>query len=229
MPLLATVASLPHAFCVGTSLVCATTTLVIGGMATVAYATVHISVAPAVVLGVVAPVFSMVGVRFAKKVDEKVMKRAFALFLILSSCSVFAKVLNPGDGERGAVAEWVNSSFSTSCGFYAGVAVVAGLASGTLGLGGGSVVVPLLSIADVASWQEITGTALISMIPTSIVSLSGHLSHGTVVRPLCPSLIVGTCVGAVLGPLTLSYMEETTRKTVCACIIGATGLYMLML
>eukprot|EP01064_Diplonema_japonicum_P022161 TRINITY_DN3183_c0_g1_i1.p1 TRINITY_DN3183_c0_g1~~TRINITY_DN3183_c0_g1_i1.p1 ORF type:complete len:292 (+),score=22.86 TRINITY_DN3183_c0_g1_i1:42-917(+) len=233
VPLLAGVLKLDHKQCVGTSLVCALTTLTIGGCTTYVNSTAAISMPPIIILACVAPVFGFASSRLSRHVSNASLKSLFACFLLCTSSIIFYRIFSKKDGDQhnpSGFKKWVKSLVATPEGYvmyYVCLAAVAGTASGLLGIAGGSVLVPLMSLADVDPWQTITTSSLISMIPTSLASATAHHSMGNICTPLIPYLVLGTCVGAFLGPSLLSGVEEDTRKFVCASVLLATAAIML--
>ncbi|WP_439577518.1 sulfite exporter TauE/SafE family protein [Elioraea sp.] len=87
--------------------------------------------------------------------------------------------------------------------------LIAGLLAGLFGVGGGIVIVPVLSYVlpllgiDPAVQQKLAvSTSLATIIPTSIVSARKHYAKGAIdvplLRGLVPSLLAGTVIGALL-------------------------------
>eukprot|EP01060_Flectonema_neradi_P009346 TRINITY_DN1666_c0_g2_i1.p1 TRINITY_DN1666_c0_g2~~TRINITY_DN1666_c0_g2_i1.p1 ORF type:complete len:765 (+),score=128.87 TRINITY_DN1666_c0_g2_i1:36-2297(+) len=99
------------------------------------------------------------------------------------------------------------------------IGVIAGTASGLLGIAGGSVVVPLMSLSGLYSFQSITTTSLLSMIPASSTSLLTHYRKGNVVMSLAPGLVFGTILGAFMGSFLMAITTETVRKATCAGVL----------
>ncbi|MDF1782497.1 MAG: sulfite exporter TauE/SafE family protein [Alcanivoracaceae bacterium] len=94
------------------------------------------------------------------------------------------------------------------------VGVVAGLLSGTLGLGGGVVVVPaLLYVFHVLDFdsatlaQQAVATSLACMIVTSVSAVSAHYRHGALRKELVVPLASGVLVGAFVGALFASHLD----------------------
>ncbi len=88
--------------------------------------------------------------------------------------------------------------------------VIAGVLAGLLGVGGGIVIVPVLSwmLAVVALDPGVTqhlavGTSLATIIPTAIASARSHNSKGSldwaVLKAWAPALILGAAAGGVLS------------------------------
>jgi len=77
----------------------------------------------------------------------------------------------------------------------------AGFLSGTIGIGGGLLFVPTMTIGFGLSQAVAQGTSLVAIIPTAIVGGVTHLRQGNVL--LRPALWMGGggVVGAVIGAL----------------------------
>jgi uncharacterized membrane protein YfcA len=75
----------------------------------------------------------------------------------------------------------------------------AGLLSGTIGIGGGLLFVPTLTVGFRVSQAVAQGTSLVAVVPTAIVGGFTHLREGNVT--IVPSLWMGGggVVGAVIG------------------------------
>jgi uncharacterized membrane protein YfcA len=81
----------------------------------------------------------------------------------------------------------------------AGMGIVAGLASGLLGIGGGTIVTPLLAVATGMSQLAVLGTSLCGMVPPSLVGLLQHHRLGNVDWPMAIALAMGTLAGSYAG------------------------------
>lgn len=102
---------------------------------------------------------------------------------------------------------------------YLGLGLIAGFIAGLLGVGGGLVMVPVLTW--VFAHQDFTldynihlalGTSLAVIVLTSISSLRAHHGHGAVdwaaVRRITPGILVGT----LLGSLAAAWLPDTGLK-----------------
>lgn len=92
-------------------------------------------------------------------------------------------------------------------GTYIGLGVIAGLLAGLLGVGGGIVIVPMLTFTFALQGfpaehiQHLAlGTSLATIIVTSIASLRAHHARGAVewqiVRNITPGILLGTFTGS---------------------------------
>lgn len=77
----------------------------------------------------------------------------------------------------------------------------AGFLSGTIGIGGGLLFVPTMTVGLRLSQAVAQGTSLVAIVPTAIVGGVTHLRRGNVLRE--PALLMGGggVVGAVIGAL----------------------------
>jgi len=95
---------------------------------------------------------------------------------------------------------------------YALAGAVAGVLAGLLGVGGGIVIVPVLSV--LFAWQGMPveyqmqlalATSLASIIFTSLSSMKAHHSHGAVrwnvVKSLSPGIVIGSFAGSWIASL----------------------------
>jgi len=99
--------------------------------------------------------------------------------------------------------------------FYLALGALSGLFAGLLGVGGGSVMVPLLVMlfsAQAFPENEILhlalGTSLAAILFTSVASMRAHHAHGAVRWPIVfritPGILLGTFLGAWLASLVSS-------------------------
>lgn len=89
--------------------------------------------------------------------------------------------------------------FSTQDAALVATGGLAGLASGLLGIGGGTVVTPMLALVTGAPQQVVLGTSLAAMVVPSLVGLAQHQKLGNVDWRMAAALAVGTTVGSYLG------------------------------
>ncbi len=77
----------------------------------------------------------------------------------------------------------------------------AGFLSGTIGIGGGALFVPTMTVGIGVSQAVAQGTSLLAIVPTSLVSTVTHLRQGNVL--VRPALWMGGggVFGAVIGAL----------------------------
>jgi uncharacterized membrane protein YfcA len=106
----------------------------------------------------------------------------------------------------------------------AGFGVVAGVASGLLGVGGGTLMVPFLTLAAGLSQHAAEATSLLVVLPTAIAGSLALRRRG--VGDLGLSLRFGLAgsLGGVLGALLALALPASTLRLVFAAFICVVGL-----
>jgi len=79
--------------------------------------------------------------------------------------------------------------------------LAAGLLSGTVGVGGGQLFVPILTIGFRLAQPLAQGTSLAAIIPTAVVGGITHVREGNVVAEAAIWMGLGAVGGAVIGAL----------------------------
>lgn len=102
--------------------------------------------------------------------------------------------------------------------------VLAGICSGLLGVGGGTIIVPFLTLAVGLSQHSAEATSLLVILPTAIAGSLALRRRG--VGDLGLSLRFGVfgAAGSVLGALLALAMSASTLRLVFAVFVGLVGL-----
>lgn len=77
----------------------------------------------------------------------------------------------------------------------------AGFLSGTIGIGGGALFVPTMTVGEGVPQAVAQGTSLVAIIPTALVSTVTHIREGNVLRQASTWMGGGGVFGAILGAL----------------------------
>ena len=109
---------------------------------------------------------------------------------------------------------------------YSLVGIGVGVLSGLLGLGGGVIIVPVLSYLFAifafppdSVMHLAIGTSLAVIIPTSISSVRTHIKHQAVLWPVFNQLAPGIIGGSVVGGLLASYLSSDALQTAFAVFL----------
>ena len=112
---------------------------------------------------------------------------------------------------------------------YAVVAgALAGLINGLFGGGGGMVIVPLLTILFMVTPHKAHATAILIILPLSIVSSLFYLSFGVLNVAVAIPTGIGVIVGGGIGALLLSKISNKWIVIVFSIIMAVAGLKMLI-
>ncbi len=106
--------------------------------------------------------------------------------------------------------------------------MVAGLASGLLGVGGGILIVPLLTAFAGLSEHEAHATSLAAIVPIAIVGAGRFAVDGSVDLGLAGLLAAGALVGAPLGARLMAGASEGLLKVMFGILVVAVGLQMVL-
>jgi hypothetical protein len=102
--------------------------------------------------------------------------------------------------------------------------VLVGVASGLLGVGGGTLAVPFLTLVVGLSQHAAQATSLVVILPTAIAGSLALRRRGIGDLPLALRLGVVGAVGSVLGALLALALPGGTLRLVFAVFIGLVGL-----
>lgn len=122
--------------------------------------------------------------------------------------------------------------------FAAGLAATgaaAGVLAGLLGVGGGIVIVPVLSFmlemmgySPSISMHVAVGTSLLTIIPTSITSLRAHNKRGAMDKDLIRSWAPYIAAGAAIGGIAAHYISGASLKSVFGFVALAVAINMML-
>jgi uncharacterized membrane protein YfcA len=103
-----------------------------------------------------------------------------------------------------------------------------GLASGFLGIGGGLVVVPILSLYVGLPLHLAVATSMLTMIFTAVSGVSTHILLGDVLIEYAIPLVVGILLGAQLGAGAARKLKTANLERVFAFVVLAMGVLLII-
>lgn len=107
------------------------------------------------------------------------------------------------------------------------VGVVIGIMSGLLGIGGGTVMVPIFRLAFGMSPVMSTATSLFAIIPTSISGAASHIRHKTCIVSLGVAAGLGGALTSPLGVWLAQISPAWMIMVAAALVIGWSAVKML--
>lgn len=102
--------------------------------------------------------------------------------------------------------------------------VAGGFVGALTGLGGGVIIIPLLSIVLGFPLQLATGASLASTIATSSGAAAAYVKDGTTNIKIGMSLEVGTTLGAIVGAMTAAYIYSRGLSSLIFIAFGVVTL-----
>jgi len=95
---------------------------------------------------------------------------------------------------------------------FAGIGLAAGLLSGMFGVGGGTVVVPLLVLFAAFDQRRAAGTSLAAIVPTATIGVISYAVLGDVAWVPALVLAAGAIVGAQIGTRLLPRVSQSALR-----------------
>ena len=167
------------------------------------------------ILALAAVITVRFGVKFAASLPSWKLKRAFgwllcfvAMMLPLKSLLV-SSILNPS--PTGTMLILLTAGAFT------------GFLSGMLGVGGGSIMTPVMVLLIGIDQHTAQGTSLLAMIPIGIAAAYEHWKIDMVSKKTLPYLVPAIIVGSVVGGYMAHNLPEFTLKLVFAAVLLWTG------
>lgn len=169
---------------------------------------------------------SPIGVWLAQLSPDWLVMLAAALIIGYSAINMFKKAfkLRPACqpvAEADALAPTVDDSSLSRKQLLQGAAIglVAGLASGYVGVGGGFIMVPLMLSIIGIPMRKASGTSLIAVM---ILAIPGVIEQGIIgnINYLAGiAIVIGTIPGAVIGARLVTKVPERTLRLLFGCFL----------
>jgi uncharacterized membrane protein YfcA len=99
------------------------------------------------------------------------------------------------------------------------IGLVGGFCSGLLGIGGGAVFVPLLTMVAGLSIREAMGVSLCVVVPTALVGFLKSYSLGYVNLKISLLVVITSIIGSYLGVAVMSMMPVYMLKRIFAIFL----------
>lgn len=168
---------------------------------------------------------SPVGVWLAQLSPDWLVMLAAALIIGYSAINMFKKAFKiPRAGQPAAEADAAASTADSSLSRKqllqgAAIGLVAGLASGYVGVGGGFIMVPLMLSIIGIPMRKASGTSLIAVM---ILAIPGVIEQGIIgnINYLAGiAIVIGTIPGAVIGARLVTKVPERTLRLLFGCFL----------
>ncbi len=169
---------------------------------------------------------SPVGVWLAQLSPDWLVMLAAALIIGYSAINMFKKAFKlrpagqPAAGADAAAPTADDSSLSRKQLLQgAAIGLVAGLASGYVGVGGGFIMVPLMLSIIGIPMRKASGTSLIAVM---ILAIPGVIEQGIIgnINYLAGiAIVIGTIPGAVVGARLVTKVPERTLRLLFGCFL----------
>ena len=163
-----------------------------------------------------------VGGKMAVPMPSNVLKAVFGCFLMMSAVLLWRKTRAGGAPdaiESSSGARSPLGAFGIFC-----AAGICGIAAGMVGIGGGVLLVPLLSLLFGFSQHRAQGTSLIALIPpTGLLAFLAYWKAGYVDLHTGLLLIPGVFIGGILGGMMARRLNAKRMAEVFAGLMMLLG------
>ena len=177
----------------------------------------NIAWATAAMIALGSVVTARIGARWATRIPAGRLRRAFAVFMALVSIRLLWQT--PAVSAAGAPPGLLG--FAAALGLGLG----AGLLAGIMGVGGGILVVPVLTLVFGLSQQAAQGTSLAVMVVTAPSAAFEHSRHRNVVWRLVPMLALGAALAAPLASWAAQRLPHAQLVRAFALFLLATAVH----
>jgi len=198
----------------GTSLAFVTATALVAAFAYFRAGNLDFLLTVYLTLGAVPGVLA--GAALARKLTARRLRQGLGILMVLTALRILAVAPAPS-GEPHPWPPAVN----VVVGFLVG-----GL-GGLLGVGGGTILVPILVLGERYPQHLAQGVSLLMILPTGIVGAWSHARHGHVMVRMLPALMAGGAVGALLGAFLAHRIESTSLTRLVAVFLLVVGAQMI--
>jgi uncharacterized membrane protein YfcA len=170
------------------------------------------------------------GAWLATIMEERMLGLVFGVFLILVAIRMIISSLRTKAQKQAQPVrtdtELLHSGKTIIIG--TGLSFFGGVASGLLGIGGGTLVVPILIVAMGMPIHYATATSMFTMIFTSISGVTKYAQAGLIDFPVALLLAAGTIVGAQVGAYTSKKISGRNLSLIFGIMLIAAGANMIL-
>ena len=175
----------------------------------------NIDVIASVLLAFSAVFTARSGAHFAHSLPAWKLKRFFGYFIIFISIFMFTKHYFPNIHLTGGYVAKIILFLVTG--------TVTGFISGMMGVGGGSLMVPVMVLLAGISQHTAQGTSLLAMVPTSSAGAHKHWQLGNVKKVVLPGLVLGIFIGAYVGATLANLFSDFALRVIFGSVLVWTG------
>lgn len=177
----------------------------------------HVDLALAAVLAAGALPGVIAGARAAHGMSALRLRRLFGLAVLATAI----RILVAPPAHAGASSLW---PWPAELGLGLGVGFLAGL----LGIGGGTVLVPVLVLAQGVAQHAAQGLSLVLIIPVGVAGVIAYARAGSLPASLLPGLLAGGAVGGFAGAVLAQEIAGPALSRMFALFLIVVSLQMIL-
>jgi len=162
--------------------------------------------------------------------EERLLGAVFGVFLILVAIRTIISIIRKKSQDKRLTVktdtELIKSGKTIALGV--GLGFFGGIASGLLGIGGGTLIVPILTFALGMPIHFATATSMFTMIFTSISAVTKYYQSNLIDFPVALTLAAGSIIGAQVGAYASKKLSGRNLTLVFGIILIVAGVNMLI-
>lgn len=109
-----------------------------------------------------------------------------------------------------------------------GAGAAAGILGGLLGIGSGTLLVPMFTFLFGFNPRRAHGTSLAVVVGLSLVGVIGYSGHDLVDWRIALCILIGSVVGAIFGGILIAVIKSHLLRYVLCIILGLVGIRMIV-
>lgn len=177
----------------------------------------HLDLGLAAVLAIGALPGVIVGAKTAGRLSGLWLRRAFGVAILVTAVRILAAP--PAHAGTPALWPWPAEL---------GLGLTVGFLAGLLGIGGGTILVPILVLAQRIPQHAAQGLSLLLIVPVGIVGVLTYARGGRLPVRLLPGLVIGGAVGGLVGAVLAQAMEGPVLSRLFALFLVAVSIQMMV-
>ena len=170
-----------------------------------------IDIQAAILLALTAMCTAPLGARYINAMPGWKLKKTFGVFLIFCAAVLLLKpflsdIIPPASGYTKIFIFLITGAFT-------------GFLSGMMGVGGGTIMVPVMVILTGFTQHVAQGTSLLVMVPTGAIGAFTHWRMGNVATEILVGLIPGIILGTYLGGNFAYLFSDNILRSIFVVVI----------
>lgn len=179
----------------------------------------NVDLRSALVFGIIAMVGAFGGARLAVQVTGTFQLTLLAVVMLAAAVSMFRSARR----DAGRVGQPEPSLKQVPRGILAAVALVVGLLTGLVGIGGGFLIVPALVILGRVPMKQAVGTSLLVIAMNSITGFAGYLDQVELPWAFMLTFMAIAAVGILIGTRLVRHVSQSALKQGFAVLLVFMG------
>lgn len=156
---------------------------------------------------------AVVGAKVANVMRGKVLRKMFSIFLVIVGVRMAIAGFNVGVTGTAVIPDFMNDPLVGGL-VIIGVGLLTGFMSALLGIGGGLVMVPALTILLGLPQKMAHGISLAAMMPTAFTGMLMHRAMGNVDFTVGKWVGLGSAIGAISGATLAVSLDASVLKII---------------